>query len=170
MIMEKRKSSKVALKRILESVLIFRKWKGISGCIQREVWGGGGCCKLKRIYLRRIRGEGVTGVTESLIFIGSLFFPIHERPLCALRLIFCQTETKTEETEKQDGRLLSVFCDVPYTTVVIMCRPTTCFSIKQMCILLTDFTNVFLTIVTISNGYLSHKLNKLCKGNAVCSL
>lgn len=44
-------------------------------------------------------------VTETLIFIGSLFFPIHERPLCALRLIFCHTETKTEETEKQDRRL-----------------------------------------------------------------
>jgi len=44
-------------------------------------------------------------VTESLIFIGSLFFPIHERSLCALRLIFCHTETKTEETEEQDRRI-----------------------------------------------------------------
>jgi hypothetical protein len=74
-------------------------------------------------------------VTESLIFIASLFFPIHERSLCAPRLIFCHRESKTEENEKQDRRICwacALMFLTPQWLLYVGLPPVPTFKIKTL--------------------------------------
>jgi len=99
------------------------------------------------------------------------FFPIHELSLCALRLIFCHTETKTEETEEQDRRICwacALMFLTPQWLLYVGLPPVQ--HLKKIRISLTYFIYVFPVILRTSSSYLPHKLNGHCKGDAVCSL
>jgi hypothetical protein len=61
-----------------------------------------------------------------------------------------------------------------YNTVIsiYVCRPTICFNITTLCILLSNFIYVFQIILRINRNYFpaQYQLTGFCNGDEVCSL